>query len=106
VRNSKPQNEIVDANHIAEFVRLFGESFRGRIDSFLLDDSFEYIDYGEVLLAFETVCVYLLDFDVSINKEEYAKALDIMSFYRKGLSLDFCFLMVNLQKLIPDTAKL
>jgi len=52
----------------------FGNNFHGRLDKIWLDSAMDYINYDEISLAFEELCYYLNEYDVSLSKEEFSDA--------------------------------
>ncbi|MBD9380758.1 hypothetical protein DXK93_02340 [Achromobacter sp. K91] len=64
----------------------FGNRFKGRISSFLLQDTLDYISYNEEGLAFEILCDHLCEYDILITDEEYVEAIKLAS--DMGLSLE------------------
>ncbi|MBD9476149.1 MafI family immunity protein [Achromobacter sp. ACM01] len=64
----------------------FGNRFKGRISSFLLQDALDYISYNEEGLAFEILCDHLCEYDILITDEEYVEAIKLAS--DMGLSLE------------------
>ncbi|EOZ3197906.1 MafI family immunity protein [Yersinia enterocolitica] len=67
-----------------EKIKYFGSLFKNRLDNELLQDAINYVDHGERRLAFETVCDYLSEYEVPINKAEY----DLAIFICNGLKID------------------
>ncbi|WP_419340564.1 MafI family immunity protein [Achromobacter sp. PD1] len=64
----------------------FGNKFKGRISSFLLQGALDYISYNEESLAFEILCDHLCEYDILITDEEYVEAIKLAS--DLGLSLE------------------
>ncbi|WP_311751474.1 MafI family immunity protein [Proteus columbae] len=58
-------------------VRNFGTLFFDRLDTELLQDAINYIEYDERGLAFETICDHISEYDIPITSEEYHIAVDI-----------------------------
>ena len=56
---------------IAQRVRALGHSFDGRIDQWRIDFALEYIDHGELPLAFETLCTYIHEHAEALTLSEY-----------------------------------
>jgi hypothetical protein len=71
---------------LEQSVREFGKRFSKRLDNRLLGYDLGCIDHGETILAFETICDHLLDFDVKITEEEYREAIRVAVL----LGLDAC----------------
>jgi len=49
----------------------FGNKFRGRLEDVWLEVALDYINYNEWGLAFDTLCDYLVEYDVLLSMEEY-----------------------------------
>jgi len=49
----------------------FGNKFRGRLEDVWLEVALDYINYNEWGLAFDTLCDYLVEYDVLFSMEEY-----------------------------------
>jgi hypothetical protein len=64
----------------------FGNKFKGRISSLLLQGALDYISYNEEGLAFEILCDHLCEYDILITDEEYVEAIKLAS--EMGLSLE------------------
>ncbi|MCX8747729.1 MafI family immunity protein [Snodgrassella sp. B3800] len=77
-------------------IKEFGNSLKDRIDPELIDYALDYINHSENVLAFETLCDYIADFDVKISEDEYNKVLHIVDLL--GLDLDNRFLYINPNK--------
>lgn len=43
-----------------------------------IDYALDYINHSENVLAFETLCDHIADFDVKISEDEYKKVLHIV----------------------------
>jgi hypothetical protein len=56
-----------------------GKAFEGRLDADSVNFALGYIKHGELGLAFETLCDYLGEEDVSITKDEYAEIVRLTS---------------------------
>jgi hypothetical protein len=61
----------------ADRIVKFGERFQGRLEPALLQGALDYVGYGEESLAFEILCDHICEYDVSINDEEYAEAIQL-----------------------------
>ena len=62
---------------INEKIKTFGEALKNRLDSSLIDFALEYIDFSENVLAFETLCGHIANYQVRISPDEYRQVLDI-----------------------------
>jgi len=49
----------------------FGMCFHDRLPEQILKFALDYIGFGEEPLAFETLCDYLCEYDISITEAEY-----------------------------------
>lgn len=54
-----------------------GELLKNRLDPSLVDAALEYIGFSENVLAFETLCDHIGDFDIQISDSEYDLIIDI-----------------------------
>ncbi len=61
----------------ADRIVKFGERFQRRLEPALLQGALDYVGYGEESLAFEILCDHICEYDVSINDEEYAEAIQL-----------------------------
>lgn len=77
-------------------IKEFGDLLKDRIAPELIDYALDYINHSENVLAFETLCDHIADFDVKISEDEYNKVLHIVDLL--GLDLDNRFLYINLNK--------
>ena len=73
-------------------IRRLGESLKGRLDSSLVDDALEYINYSENVLAFETLCDHIGDLDIKITEYEYNQILNIVSELNLTLSNRYLYI--------------
>jgi len=64
----------------------FGNKFKGRLEDMRLEVALDYIDYNEWGLAFETLCDYLVEYNVSLSAEEYGEMIKLAK--DMGLNLD------------------
>ncbi|MPT41571.1 MafI family immunity protein [Achromobacter denitrificans] len=64
----------------------FGDRFKGRINSSLLQGALNYISYNEEGLAFEILCDHICEYDILITDEEYVEAIKLAS--EMGLNLE------------------
>jgi len=55
-----------------------GNKFRGRLDKLWLDIALDYVDHNEVPLALETLCDYIVEFDLPISTEEYDEIIRLV----------------------------
>lgn len=58
-------------------IKNFGTLFFDRLDTELLQDTINYVEYDEIGLAFETICDHISEYDIPITSEEYHIAVDI-----------------------------
>ena len=56
-----------------ERIKNLGKSLEDRIDANLIDAALEYITFSERLLAFETLCDYIEDFNIQLTEKESQK---------------------------------
>lgn len=77
-------------------IKKFGDSLKDRIDPELIDYALDYINHSENVLAFETLCDHIADFDVKISEDEYNIVLHFVDIL--GLDLDNRFLYINPNK--------
>ncbi len=64
----------------------------------IVDFDLEYIDHSESILAFETLCDHIADYDVVITSDEYKQIIGIVN--KLNLELDDRYLYIN-----PDNIK-
>lgn len=74
----------------------FGEGLKGRLDPALIDFALGYISHSEVILAFETLCDYIADYEIKIRRNEYQKILDIVN--SLGLEINSRYTYINPEK--------
>ncbi|GLS05442.1 hypothetical protein GCM10007860_25950 [Chitiniphilus shinanonensis] len=55
----------------------FGEKFKGRLDSLILDGALDYMNHNEVPLAFEILCDHICEYEISLSEIEYLEAMDL-----------------------------
>lgn len=72
---------------------MLGEGLRNRIDSSIVDFDLEYIKHSESILAFETLCDHISDYDVIITKDEYDQVINIAN--ALNLEIDNRYLYIN-----------
>lgn len=58
-----------------ERIKNLGKSLEDRIDANLIDATLEYITFSERLLAFETLCDYIEDFNIQLTEKESQEIL-------------------------------
>ncbi|SUA20358.1 Uncharacterised protein [Neisseria gonorrhoeae] len=58
-----------------ERIKNLGKSLEDRIDANLIDATLEYITFSERLLAFETLCDYIEDFNIQLTEKNPKKSL-------------------------------
>ncbi len=63
-----------------------GEGLKDRLDPSLIDFALDYINHSESILAFETLCDYVADYEVKINMDEYNIVILIAN--KLGLEVD------------------
>lgn len=56
-----------------------GEGLKDRLDPSIIDYDLEYIDNAEIVLAFETLCDHIADYDVKITQDEYEQIVNIVN---------------------------
>lgn len=78
---------------INQDIRRLGESLKGRLAPDIVDFDLEYIDHSESILAFETLCDHIADYDVVITNDEYNQIISIVD--RLNLELDNRYLYIN-----------
>jgi len=64
----------------------FGEKFRNRLDKIWLDIAMDYISHNEFVLAFETLCDYLVEHNILLSTEEHDEMIKLAK--DMGLNLD------------------
>lgn len=83
---------------ISQDIRRLGENLKGRLAPDIVDFDLEYIDHSESILAFETLCDHIADYDVVITSDEYKQIIGIVN--KLNLELDDRYLYIN-----PDNIK-
>ena len=83
---------------INQDIRRLGENLKGRLAPDIVDFDLEYIDHSESILAFETLCDHIADYDVVITSDEYKQIIGIVN--KLNLELDDRYLYIN-----PDNIK-
>ncbi|BBJ68937.1 MULTISPECIES: MafI family immunity protein [Enterobacter] len=81
---------------INDKIRLLGEGLKDRLDPSLVDFALDYIGFSENVLAFETLCDHIADFDVVISRDEYTQVLKIAN--DLGLEIDSRYTYINPEK--------
>lgn len=71
----------------------FGEGLKDRLDSSIIDYCLEYIDNAEIVLAFETLCDHIADYDAKITQDEYDQIVCIVNELK--LNLDERYQYIN-----------
>lgn len=74
-------------------IRALGEGLKDRIDTSIIDFDLEYIKHSENVLAFETLCDHIADYDVVITKDEYNQIINIAN--ELNLKIDNRYLYIN-----------
>lgn len=75
-----------------ELIQL-GEGLKGRLEPSLIDFALGYITHVEAILAFETLCDYIADYNVKLRKDEYEKIINTATKF--GLSIDIRYTYIN-----------
>ncbi|AWH87803.1 MULTISPECIES: MafI family immunity protein [Limnobaculum] len=81
---------------ISKQINLLGNGLKNRLDPTLIDFALEYIEFSEVVLAFETLCDHIADYDVVISKDEYSQIIKIAN--ELGLEIDDRYTYINPEK--------
>ncbi|MCO6561242.1 MAG: MafI family immunity protein [Gilliamella sp.] len=81
---------------VNDCIKEFGNALKDRLDPEIVDYAIDYINHSESILAFETLCDHIADFDVKISSEEYQKILLIVKLL--DLKLDSRYLYINPNK--------
>jgi len=63
----------------------FGNKFKGRLEDMWLEVALDYVNYNEWGLAFETLCDYLVEYNVFISVEEYDEMIKLAKDMRLNL---------------------
>ncbi|PRA83813.1 hypothetical protein CQ054_17975 [Ochrobactrum sp. MYb29] len=61
-------------------IKELGQRLRGNLPDDVLNDALSYIDHSEIVLAFETLCDHIADYEVNISNEDYDLILSIAKF--------------------------
>lgn len=78
---------------INDEIREFGEGLKNRLEPSLVDFALDYLGFSENILAFETLCDHIADYDVVISKDEYTQVLKIVNYL--GLEIDSRYTYIN-----------
>ena len=70
---------------ISNKIKVLGEGLKGRLEPEIVDYDLDYINHSESILAFETLCDHIADYDIVITKDEYEQIVHIV----KELNLEF-----------------
>lgn len=81
---------------VNEKIKALGNGLKDRLEPSLVDYDLEYIDHSENVLAFETLCDHIADYDVVITKDEYKQVLLIAE--DLGLEIDNRYQYINPEK--------
>lgn len=81
---------------VNEYIKELGNSIKDRLDPELIDYALDYINYSENILAFETLCDHIADYEVKISDDEYQKILNIVNLLH--LELDNRYLYIDPNK--------
>ncbi|MFV0548470.1 MAG: MafI family immunity protein [Limnobaculum xujianqingii] len=79
-----------------EQIILLGDGLKDRLRPELINMAIEYIEFSEIVLAFETLCDHIADYDVVINNDEYSKIIKIAN--ELGLEMDDRYTYINPEK--------
>ena len=82
--------------NINEEIIKLGEGLKDRLDPSIIDFALDYINYSESLLAFETLCDHIADYDVKVSDDEYEKV--ILFANKLGLEIDSRYTYINPKK--------
>jgi len=61
----------------ADRIIAFGERFRNRLEDMYLEDAFDYVEHSEEGIAFESICDYLSECNISLSTEEYDELMKL-----------------------------
>lgn len=81
---------------VNEYIKELGSSIKDRLDPELIDYALDYINYSENVLAFETLCDHIADYEVKLSDDEYKKILNIVNLLH--LDLDNRYLYIDPKK--------
>lgn len=81
---------------VNEYIKELWNSIKDRLDPELIDYALDYINYSENILAFETLCDHIADYEVKISDDEYQKILNIVNLLH--LELDNRYLYIDPNK--------
>ena len=65
----------------ADQVLAVGVLFEGRLPAAVLASALEYVQYNEAGLALDMLCAQLVEYQVGITGDEYARLLSMESFF-------------------------
>ena len=74
-------------------IKILGEGLKDRIDASIIDFDLKYIDHSESILAFETLCDHIADYNVVITKDEYNQIINIAN--ELNLDINNRYLYIN-----------
>lgn len=63
-----------------------GEGLKDRLDPSIIDYDLEFIENGEIVLALETLCDHIADYEVKITPDEYAQIVCIVNELKLNLN--------------------
>lgn len=79
-------------------LREFAEGLKGQLDAWLVDAALEYVDHGESLLAFETLCDHIADYDVYLTSTEVDQVRNLVrAFKQDGSSRRYQYLTSRME---------
>ncbi|EHG7610646.1 MafI family immunity protein [Citrobacter sp. Cs237] len=81
---------------INDEIREFGEGLKDRLEPSLVDFALGYLGFSENILAFETLCDHITDYDVVISKDEYTQVIKIVNYL--GLEIVSRYTYINPEK--------
>jgi hypothetical protein len=74
-------------------IKVLGEGLKGRLEPEIVDYDLDYINHSESILAFETLCDHIADYDIVITKDEYEQIVNIVK--ELNLELDNRYLYIK-----------
>lgn len=78
---------------ISNKIKVLGEGLKGRLEPEIVDYDLDYINHSESILAFETLCDHIADYDIVITKDEYEQIVHIVK--ELNLELDDRYLYIK-----------
>ncbi|WP_222888051.1 MafI family immunity protein [Enterobacter sp. C2] len=69
-------------------LKKFGEEFNGRLSKDDLNYALSYINFGEESLAFEILCDYICENNLSLTKNEYEHICSLNTLFNDFLERD------------------